>query len=45
VEDKQVNVETTNGNLPKLQLAYLWNPKIQTTVGYQHSFGGNLARG
>ena len=42
VEDKQVNVETTNGNLPKLQLAYLWNPKIQTTVGYQHSFGGNL---
>jgi hypothetical protein len=42
VEDKQVNVETTNGNLPKLQLAYLWNPKIQTTVAYQHSFGGNL---
>jgi hypothetical protein len=42
VEDKQVNVETTHGNLPKLQLAYLWSPRIQTTVGYQHSFGGNL---
>src|SRR5882724_3144064 len=42
VEDKQVNVESTHGNLPKLQLAYLWNPRIQTTVGYQHSFGGNL---
>jgi hypothetical protein len=42
LEDKQVNVESTNGNLPKVQLAYLWNPKIQTTVGYQHSFGGNL---
>jgi hypothetical protein len=42
VEDKQVNVESTHGNLPKLQLAYLWSPRIQTTVGYQHSFGGNL---
>ena len=42
VEDKQVDVESTHGNLPKLQLAYLWNPKIQTTVAYQHSFGGNL---
>jgi hypothetical protein len=42
VEDKQVNVETTHGNLPKVQLAYLWNPRFQTTVGYQYSFGGNL---
>jgi hypothetical protein len=42
VEDKQVNVESTHGNLPKLQLAYLWNPRFQTTVGHQHSFGGNL---
>jgi hypothetical protein len=42
VEDKQVNVEGTHGNLPKLQLAYLWNPRIQTTVSHQHSFGGNL---
>jgi hypothetical protein len=42
VEDKQVNVETTHGNLPKLQLAYLWNPKVQTTVSYAYSFGGNL---
>jgi hypothetical protein len=42
VEDKQVNVESTHGNLPKVQLAYLWNPRIQTTVGHQHSIGGNL---
>jgi hypothetical protein len=42
VEDKQVNVETTSGNLPKLQLAYLWNSKVQTTVSYAYSFGGNL---
>jgi hypothetical protein len=42
LEDKQVNVESTHGNLPKIQLAYLWNPRFQTTVGHQHSFGGNL---
>jgi len=42
VEDKQVNVETTHGNLPKVQLAYLWNPHVQTTVSYAYSFGGNL---
>jgi hypothetical protein len=42
VEDKQVNVETTNGNLPKLQFAYLWNPHLLTTVSYAYSFGGNL---
>jgi hypothetical protein len=42
LEDKQINVETTHGNLPKVQLAYLWNPRIQTAVAYQHSFGGNL---
>ena len=42
LEDKQVNVESTSGNLPKVQLAYLWNPRVLTTVSYQHSFGGNL---
>ncbi len=42
VEDKQVNVETTHGNLPKLALSYLWNPHIQTQLSYQYSFGGNL---
>jgi hypothetical protein len=45
LEDKQVNVEGTHGNLPKVQLAYLWNPRIQTTVSHQHSFGGNLGIG
>jgi hypothetical protein len=42
LEDKQVNVETTHGNLPKVQLAYLWNPHVLTTVSYAYSFGGNL---
>ncbi len=42
VEDKQINVETTRGNLPKVQLSYLWNLHVQTTLAYQYSFGGNL---
>jgi hypothetical protein len=42
VEDKQINVETTHGNLPKVGLSYLWNPHVQTALSYQYSFGGNL---
>lgn len=42
VEDQQVNVETTHGNMPKVGLAYLWNPHVQTSLAYQYSFGGNL---
>ena len=42
LEDKQVNVETTHGNLPKVGFSYLWNPRLQTAVSYQYSFGGNL---
>lgn len=42
VEDKQVNVETTHGNLPKAGLSYLWNPHLQTQISYSYSFGGNL---
>jgi hypothetical protein len=42
VEDQQVDVETTHGNMPKVGLAYLWNPHVQTSLAYQYSFGGNL---
>ena len=42
LEDKQLNVETTHGNLPKFELSYLWSARVQTTLSYQHSFGGNL---
>ena len=42
IEDRQINVETTHGNLPKVQLSYLWNLHVQTTLAYQNSFGGNL---
>jgi hypothetical protein len=42
LEDKRIDVETTHGNLPKLGVSYLWNPKLLTTVGYQYSVSGNL---
>ena len=42
VEDRQVNVEATHGNLPKVGVSYLWNPHFQTGISYQYSFGGNL---
>lgn len=42
LEDQQVNVETTHGNMPKVGLGYLWNPHVQTSLAYQYSFGGNL---
>jgi len=42
VEDKQINVETTHGNLPKIGLAYLVNPHFQMQASYSYSFGGNL---
>jgi hypothetical protein len=42
VEDKQVNVETTHGNLPKVGLSYLVNPHFQMQASYSYSFGGNL---
>ncbi len=42
LEDKQIDVDTAKGNLPKLALAYLWSPQLQTTVGYTYSVSGSL---
>jgi len=42
LEDKQIDVDTTHGNLPKVGLALLWTPRLQTSVAYAHSVGGNL---
>jgi hypothetical protein len=41
-EAKQFHVEATSGTLPKVQVAYLWNPHLQTTASYSYSAGGNL---
>jgi hypothetical protein len=42
LEYRRVDVETTHGHLPKLQLSYLWTPHWLTTVSYAQSAGGNL---
>src|SRR5882672_901978 len=42
LEDRQFDVETTHGNLPKLGLSYLVNPHILAAVSYADSVGGNL---
>jgi hypothetical protein len=42
VEDRQIEVEKTHGNLPKLGVSYLWNPHILTSLSYTHSVSGDL---
>lgn len=42
LEDKQFYVDTVSGNLPKLGVSYLWNPHLQTALGYAYSAGSNL---
>lgn len=42
LEDKQFYVDTVSGNLPKLNVSYLWNPHLQTALGYAYSVGSNL---
>jgi hypothetical protein len=42
LEDRQIDVESSHGNLPKVGLSYLWGPNYQTAVSYQHSVSGNL---
>jgi len=41
-EDKQINVDTSHGNLPKLGLQYLWNPRFSTSLAYAYSVSGSL---
>lgn len=42
LEDRQIDVDTTHGNLPKLTASYAWTPMLQTSVAYAHSISGNL---
>ena len=42
LEDRQFDVETTHGNLPKLGLSYLVNPHVLAAVAYADSVSGNL---
>jgi hypothetical protein len=42
IEDKQIDIDRTHGNLPKFGVQYLWTPRLQSTVAYSHSVSGNL---
>jgi hypothetical protein len=42
LEDKQINIDTQHGNLPKIGGSVLWSPTLSTAVAYQRSVDGNL---
>lgn len=42
LESRQIDIDTTHGNLPKLGLTYFWTPRFSTNVSYADSVGGNL---
>lgn len=42
LESRQIEVDNSHGNLPKLSVSYLWTPQFMTTVSYANSIGGNL---
>lgn len=42
VEDRHIDIDRTHGNLPKLGISYLWNPRLLTSVSYANSVSGNL---
>jgi hypothetical protein len=42
LEGRQIDIDTTHGNLPKLGITYLWTPSFSTNVSYANSVGGNL---
>jgi hypothetical protein len=42
LEDRQIEVEKTHGNLPKVGVSYLWSRHVYTTVSYIYSVSGDL---
>ena len=42
LEGRQIDIDTTHGNLPKLGLTYLWTPRLSTNVAYAKSVSGNV---
>jgi hypothetical protein len=37
LEDKQIKVDTVEGNLPKVGVQYWWGPRVATSVAYAYS--------
>jgi hypothetical protein len=42
LETRQIEVDLSTGNLPKLGLTYIWRPHWVATVSYAKSISGNL---
>ena len=42
-EERQIDVDTSHGSLPKAGLSKAWGTHLLTSIGYAHSTGGNLA--
>lgn len=42
LEERRIDVDTSHGSLPKIAVVYAWMPKLQTTLSYAKSIGGNL---
>jgi hypothetical protein len=42
LEAREIDIDTTNGTLPKLGVSYLWSPRLLTYLSYAKSHGGNL---
>jgi len=42
LETREIDVDLSDGNLPKLGLTYVWSPRWLTNVSYAHSVSGNL---
>ncbi|WP_129777841.1 hypothetical protein [Peristeroidobacter soli] len=42
LETRQIDIDTTHGNLPKLGVTYVWSPRVVTNVAYAKSVSGNL---
>jgi hypothetical protein len=42
LEGRQIDIDTSHGNLPKLSLTYVWSPHLTTSVSYANSVSGNL---
>jgi hypothetical protein len=42
LEERQIDVQTSHGSLPKATLAQPFGKHLLTTLSYAHSFGGNL---
>ncbi len=42
LENRHIDIDTTQGNLPKLGLTFLLTPRLAANVSYADSVGGNL---